>query len=353
MKNFTLVAKTLLLICCLGYFAPQLRAQSILNPTDTVITFNPTDTPSLPAWNSIGKWGRTVRLGWNTTNYKCYIFNSYPFRLRYPKSYNPTANDGKKYPILVFFHGAGEGGSMYDNELSLAHGGDVWDAAVTNGTFDGYVLVMQTPNGFWGEPVYGYITAILDYMVTNNKLDPFRINLNGLSAGGEGVWNFMFNHPNYTASALPMSNVDLSYKADSTLIKFTPIWLIQGGLDGAPDPGTAANVVASLQSAGANIVETLFPNDGHDTWDDTWKQTGFWPFVKAGYMSNPWALFGHTQFCPGQPISETLGVVPGMQAYQWRYNGQIIPGATTNTYVATQLGQYDCQVERNGLWSDW
>src|ERR1700749_71475 len=168
MKNFTLVVKTLLLTLCMGYFAPQLRAQSILNPADSVITLNASDTMAQPAWNSIGKWTRTVRLGWNTNNWKCYIYNSYPFRLRYPKSYNPTANDGKKYPIMVFFHGAGELGTMYDNELQLANGGQNFENAVSTGNFDGYIIALQTPNGFWGEPVYGYIQNILDYMITNN-----------------------------------------------------------------------------------------------------------------------------------------------------------------------------------------
>src|ERR1700760_332135 len=189
MKNFTLVVKTLLLTLCMGIFASELRAQSILDPTDPVITYNPSAPPTQPAWNSIGKWVRTVRLGWNTDNWKPYIFNSYPFRLRYPKSYNPTANDGKKYPIMVFFHGAGEAGTLYDNELQLANGGQAFENAVSSGTFDGYIICLQTPNGFWGEPVYGYIQNILDYMITNNKLDPFRITFNGLSAGGAGTWN--------------------------------------------------------------------------------------------------------------------------------------------------------------------
>src|SRR5579871_2266675 len=187
MKTFT-QGLILAFLCFIAMFpVSAVQGQSILDPTDPVITYNSSSPPTQPAWNSIGKWVRTVRLSWNTTNYKCYIFNSYPFRLRYPKSYNPTANDGKKYPILIFFHGAGEAGTMYDNELSLAHGGNVFDTAVANGTFDGYIFVMQTPNGFWGEPVYGYITQVLDYMIANNKLDPFRISLNGLSAGGEGT----------------------------------------------------------------------------------------------------------------------------------------------------------------------
>ena len=180
MKTFTHSLRVALVLIMATFLSYVVHGQSILNPTDTVITYNKNSPPSQPAWNVIGKWVRTKRLTWNTNNYKCYFFNGYPFRLRYPKSYNPTANDGKKYPILVFFHGAGELGTIYDNELQLFHGGDVFDAAVTKGTFDGYVLCMQTQNGFWGEPVYGFIQQILDYMITNNKLDPYRVTFNGL-----------------------------------------------------------------------------------------------------------------------------------------------------------------------------
>jgi hypothetical protein len=106
--------------------------QSILNPNDAVINYNSTTPPTQPAWGQIGKWVRTPRLGWNTTEYKCYIYKGEVFRLHFPKTYNPTANDGKKYPMLVFFHGLGETGNIYDNEYQLYHGGDKFQAAVNN-----------------------------------------------------------------------------------------------------------------------------------------------------------------------------------------------------------------------------
>ena len=56
----------------------------------------------------------------------------------------------------------------------LYHGGDVFQNAVDNGTFDGYVLVMQSA-GFWGYDQFQAITEILDYMTANNKADPFSI----------------------------------------------------------------------------------------------------------------------------------------------------------------------------------
>ena len=99
-------------------------AQSVLDPTDPVVTYNQSSPPAQPTWGQIGKWVRTKRLGWNTDSYKAYVYKGCAFRLKFPKTNNPTANDGKKYPMLVFFHGLGETGSIYDNEYQLYHGGD-------------------------------------------------------------------------------------------------------------------------------------------------------------------------------------------------------------------------------------
>ena len=343
-----------LLLIAVSCLLSSARSQSILDPTDPIITYNAASPPASPAWNTIGKWVRTVRVSWNTSNYKCYVYNGIPFRLRFPKSYNPTANDGKKYPMMVFFHGSGEGGPATDNEYQLFHGGQVFDNAVTNGTFDGYVLAMQSSGGGWAEPAYGYVRDIINYMITNNKLDPFRVSINGLSAGGGGTWDFGIGYPTYAADIVPMSMTSLAYlQTAPAALKFTPVWLIQGGLDGSPDPSTSIQLVNAMNAVGADLTYQIFPNDGHDTWDDTWAQPTFWPFLLAGYSSNPYALFGRTQFCPGDPINLTVGLAAGYQAYQWRMNGTIIPGATSNTINVTQLGTYDAQVERNGVWSDW
>jgi fibronectin type 3 domain-containing protein/predicted esterase len=334
-------------------FAPRLQAQSVLNPADPVVTYNPAAPPTQPAFGTIGKWVKTRRVSWNTNNYKCYIYKGQAFRLRFPQSYNPTAPDGKKYPILVFFHGLGEAGPVTDNEYQMFHGGQVFDQAATAGKFDGFVFFMQTTNGFWGQPVYGYIKELLDYMITNNKLDPFRISFNGLSGGGAGTWDMSIAYPQYTAASLPMSAASLDYlNTAPPKLKFTPMWLFQGGLDGSPDPGTTQLLVNAMNSAGGNLKYTIYPDLGHTTWDRAWTETDFWPFLNRAYESNPWALFGRTQFCPGDPINITVGLTAGFDGYQWRKDGVLL-ASTTNTINVTQLGTYDAQVRRNGVWSDW
>ena len=337
-------------------FVQVVSGQSVLNPADPVVTYNAATPPTQPAFGTIGKWVRTVKVSWNSTGYKAYIYKNNPFRLYFPKTYNPTATDGKKYPMMIFFHGAGEGANtLYDNEYSLYHGGQFFGQSVDNGKFDGYILVMQTSGG-WGPTQYGPIKELIDYMITNNKLDPFKVSTNGLSGGGGATWNMYLTYPTYVSTLIPMSAVSIEYTADATtnLVKYTPIWNIHGGLDGSPAPYTAMQVNNAMLAKGANYIDLNMTTQGHDTWDSTWSMPGFWPFINKGYSSNPWTLFGRTQFCPGDPINVTVGVITGFSAYQWRKNGVVIAGATSNTIQVTSIGTYDCRVQRaGGIWSDW
>ena len=291
---------------------------------------------------------------WNTNNWKCYIINGNPFRLRFPNGYNPTANDGKVYPMMIFMHGEGEGGLVTDNEYSLFHGGQIFDTAVANGTWPGYVLVMQTTGG-WGPAQMTAQELIIDYMIKNNKLDPFHVVLNGLSGGGSGDWQLFQAKESYIAGLMPMSSVAIAFDSPDSVAKwkFESIWNIHGGKDGSPAPYTAAQVLAAMQAQGANYTDLNMTTQGHDTWDSTWSMQTFWPWMKAQYGSNPWTLFGRTWFCPGQTINVTVGVQSGYQAYQWRKDGVVINGATSNSINVTSVGTYDCRVERSNIWSDW
>ena len=345
----------LLIILSTTFILPQFSAgQSVLNPNDPVITYNANTPPTQPTFGQIGKWVRTVRLGWNTDSYKCYIYKGCAFRLKFPKSYNPTAVDGKKYPMLVFFHGLGETGSIYDNEYQLYHGGQNFSDAVDNGTFDGYIICMQS-QGFWGGSQYTYMTEIINYMVANNKLDPFRVSDNGLSAGGQATWEMLMNYPTFIASALPMSAASIGYKDPSVVntVKFTPMWMFQGGLDGSPAPSTSQQVRDAMLAAGGNYKYTEYPDLGHGTWDRAWSEPDFYPFLLRAYSSNPWTLFGRTEFCSLSEINVTLGLAPGFTAYQWKKDSDPTVIATSQTLNVTQPGTYYARVQRGSIWSDW
>ncbi|MEP6684157.1 MAG: fibronectin type III domain-containing protein [Parafilimonas sp.] len=340
--------------CITSISQNKLFSQSVLDPNDPIVEYDSLNPPVQPPYNQIGKWVRTKSLSWNSDSYKAYIYQGSCFRLKFPKSYNPNANDGKKYPIALVFHGGGEAGPITDNETQLYHGGLDYGNAGDNGTFDGYILFMQS-QGFWGITSYMRLIDVINYMIANNKLDPFRISVNGLSSGGQASWDMVLDYPNYTAASLPMSNISIGYKDPSVVnaVKFTPIWDFQGALDGSPAPSTAQQVRDAMVSAGGDYKYSEYANVGHSTWDSAFAEPDFFPFMLRAYSSNPWTLYGRTNFCNGDPINLTLGVPPGFNGYQWKKDAAVISNATSNTLNVTALGTYYARVLRGSTWSDW
>ncbi|MBX6379658.1 MAG: fibronectin type III domain-containing protein [Thermoflavifilum aggregans] len=348
MKKFYL---SFILILSISVGHSQLYAQ-VLNPNDPVVTYDSTHPPTLPPWDSIGKWVRTVRMNWNTTQYKCYIYRNMAFRLLFPKTWTDTST--KKYPIVIFLHGLGERGPIYDNELQLKWEGQTFLNAVNNGQFDGFVLYPQSTNGFWGEPLYSNLINIINYMSVNTKLDLNRVYISGLSAGGSGDWAFLTSYPTYFACAeiISAAYTDLANYIDT--LKYIPIWLSQGGLDGNPSPYTSQYIVNLLQQAGAPITYTVYPNAGHGVWDLHYAEPDAFPYYNRANKTNPVVFYGQTLFCPEDTnnIHVTLGISPGFNGYQWRKNGVLLPD-TTNSIVVTSLGTYDARIKRGNTWSYW
>jgi large repetitive protein len=360
MKIFTHVVFTVLAFVVI--FAGQtVKAQLAMNPADSVYTYDSTKAkgtpvnPNQPASGKIGKWIRTVRMSWNTNEFKAYMYNGSAFRIHFPHTYNPASNNGKKYPIIIFYCGDGEEAGILDNEDQLAHGAQPFMAAIDAGTFDGYAIFMQSQFG-WGLAQWLNYQTLIDTLVAGYQGDPYRVIQNGLSGGGQGIWNHLAYNPTYIAGSVPMSATltNDGGQAVINLVKYIPIWNLDGALDNDPPPSLAYMVQDSMLKYGANYNLYEFPTEGHDTWDSTWLKPGWWPFCNTVYQSNPWPLGGRTNFCPGQTINVTLGVVGGLAGYKWRRNGVIISGATTNSIVVTQAGTYDCSIQRGtNYWSDY
>ena len=153
---------------CLGITlaSTSLYAQAgIFNPNDPVVNYDAAHPPAKPAYGKVGKWVRTPRVSWNTTAFKCYFYNNMAFRLKYPKNYDST----KAYPILIFFHGKGEYGTIYDNEYQLYHGGQQHANAVDDGRFNGFLLYPQHTSEFWSTGNVANVYTLLENIMIPMK----------------------------------------------------------------------------------------------------------------------------------------------------------------------------------------
>ncbi|HTE09323.1 MAG TPA: hypothetical protein VK645_00100, partial [Chitinophagaceae bacterium] len=360
MKNLRFIFLGVL-FCC-----DFLNAQNVFNPGDAIISYDDMATagsatnPNMPATGVMTKWVRTVRVGWSTTNFKCYMWNGMAFRLRFPNNYNPA--NASKYPVIVFFHGGGETGTAYDNENQLVWGAQLFEQRINNGQWNGFLVFPQETVVGWDDSYFSRINGVLDTLQKYNNADPDRTIAMGLSSGGYGAVAYTSYYPKRVAASLASSPAAIS-NLGSSIGNFVqvPLWMANGGADVNPYPYNAQLFYTGFRNAGGNIYQTYFVNDGHNTWTDMWNQknvagvymtTAYW---NGAHKAQPLLYFQNQQFCGGSAISARMAITPGYYAYEWQQNGGNIPGAASNEYTATQAGQYRVRFMRTagGSWSAW
>lgn len=334
---------------------------------------------------------------WDTSPYLSY---QYPipggvltrFRLMLPNGFDRFANDGQKYPIIIFLHGSGEAGvydatpgngvGEQDNEKQLVHGGQTHRNAVQNGTFPGLLLYPQIrrPNPASGAgPQWGFdglkaVEYILRKLIESYKVDPNRIYIHGLSMGGEGAWRFIAWRPDLFAAAHPMSAAGTAFwknksspsgywEGEARLrYKHIPLRLAQGALDTGPRPEEGNTQVDAIRDIGGNLRYDYYPTLGHGTWNSEYGKADFFSWFLSHKKYNIHVYYGQTSFCPGENFSVLMGLSPGFAKYEWAKNGVTFLSSTTaNEITVTQAvsassgpGIYTARFQRsNGVWTPW
>lgn len=331
-----------------------------VNPSDPDVIFTQSNQPTLPAWNDYGvvKWGHTNRLGWGPFNkgYKSYYYRGMAFRLKFPKTYVHGVSDGKKYPMLIFFHGRGEAGTVYDNEYQLLHGGELHADKVNDGTFDGFLFYAQSTTGN-SQDYFALISELIDYLTANAKVDMDRVAVSGLSSGGQASWEFLQNNTygRKVSTSIPICAAQTNYVPSMSNYVTIPIWVSNGGQDPSPAPFTVDYVVNSFRNLGGNIRQTTYPNQGHSIWGSFWNEPDYFPYLSQHHKANPLVYFQRSEFCPNDPVNVVMALHAGFNAYQWEKDGNVIAGATSNQYTATTYGTYRARFRRtaDGAWSEW
>lgn len=356
MRKFLLAV---LFICTVQLLTNTAYAQpNVLDPNDADRVFTSGNQPALPTWGIMSKWGHTNRLGWNpySYGYKSYYYKGMAFRLKFPKTYQHNIVDGKSYPAIVFLHGLGEPGPVYDNEFHLVHGGQSHAQKINDGTFDGFMIYPQSQAGYL-QSYFPLIKELVDSMVKYVKLDIDRIHVGGLSSGGQATWDFpqQQQYAKIACAIEPISAAqyeDVSYFASHITV---PVFVANGGQDVAPYPSTVTDLINSYRNLGGYIEQAFFPSQGHGAWNSFWADPRYWPFINGQHKANPLVYFQHDEFCPNETVDAKLGVQAGFYAYEWSKNGTTIPGATSNILMVNDYGTYAARFKRTSTsaWSVW
>ena len=215
------------------------------------------------------------------------------YRMLVPENFDPA----KKYPVLLFLHGAGERGN--DNEAQLMHGSKLFLRSDLRSSFPAIIIFPQCPkNDFWANVKFGdgintdrfgfqkggkpgKAMALVMKLVSDLKSKSYTADnqfyVGGLSMGGMGTFELLRRKPKTFAAAFAICGGDEVENVRK--YKKIPIWVFHGGKDTTVPIQKSEIVVNELKRLGANVKFTVYPEAGHNSWDPAFAEPDFLPWL--------------------------------------------------------------------------
>jgi len=217
-----------------------------------------------------------------------------PYRILLPVNYN----EKNKYPLIVFLHGSGERGS--DNEKQLVNGGAFFLKEELRKQYPAIVVFPQCAEGSsWANISSRYdssghrtiifntrdsatipmrlVEALLQKLPTIYRIDMDRIYIGGLSMGGFGTYELVRRNPGMFAGAFPICGG--ADPATANKLKKVNWWIFHGAKDDVVPPVYSEQMAKALKKAGANVIFTLYPEAGHNSWDSAFAEPTLMPWI--------------------------------------------------------------------------
>lgn len=160
-----------------------------------------------------------------------------------PDGYNPE--DEKKYPLVIFLHGAGENGTDIQVMLTSTAGLPklLYDRSFP---MESIVIMPQLTDGFWNGPK---AKAAYDWAVEGYKVDLDRVYVTGLSSGGGGACDVVYANPTLFAGYISIAPVDNTLQLYGPSVKNIPALFVHGYSDPYVPPYVTFDCINSINGA--------------------------------------------------------------------------------------------------------
>lgn len=201
-----------------------------------------------------------------------------------------AANPTKKYPLMLFLHGAGEKGDGSPAALEkiksngppkeITNGHNM--CFEVNGNTECFIVIAPQLQG--GKPSWG-ITIIDDVFkyifngAENYRVDMNRVYLTGLSLGSNGVYKYAYksvNDPNKLAAISPIAAWGDTSQGCVLAERKVPLWAFHGDQDNTVGYGGGLAMFNSVKDCTTpvptqELIFTTYAGVGHNSWSRAYR----------------------------------------------------------------------------------
>ena len=234
-----------------------------------------------------GFLNRTITLTGTGTNYRYQVF--------VPADWTSH----KKWPVILFLHGAGERGDDGLAQTQVGIGGAI---RAHPERFPAVVVMPQCrKDARWTDSAMeAQSLAALDQSIKEFHGDLDRVYLTGLSMGGYGSWALAAKYPGKWAAAViicggirrksdPAVSEDAALKlyagAAQKIGAKLPIWVFHGGADPTVPVTESRKMVELLKALGSAVKYTEYEGVEHNSWDKAYAEPDLTMWLFAQRLS--------------------------------------------------------------------
>jgi predicted peptidase len=124
------------------------------------------------------------------------------------------------------------------------------------------------------------LVQLVDHTVKSLNVDPDRVYVTGLSMGGYGTWRLAAKYPDRFAAAVPICGGGDPATMTAGLAK-VPVWAFHGAKDPTVPLTESHRMVYHLRQAGAEVRLTVYPDAGHNSWEQTYNNQEVYDWLLA------------------------------------------------------------------------
>jgi predicted peptidase len=194
--------------------------------------------------------------------------NGVEYLLHRPAGYEAAMK--KRWPLMLFLHGAGERGASV-NKVA-AHGPP--KLVQTQPEFPFILVSPLCPTArTWSREI---LLTLLDEIILEHRVNRRRVYLTGLSMGGYAAWDLAVRHPERFAAVAPICGggdvlpVLLAEGRTLQALRHLPVWAFHGADDPLVPVGESERMIAALRKIGNDAKLTIYPDCEHDSWTRTY-----------------------------------------------------------------------------------